>query len=97
MHIQQGVYTIESLNASAYSLTVVCKSKATSYDFRLAIKTMKSHLHGHEINRSEIWEGDIVPASEVEGAAQGRSKVEDDAGVQGGLDSGDDVTAVLGA
>ena len=60
LHVQQGVYTIESLNASAYSLTIVCRSSATSYDFRVAIRTMKAHLHGHELSPPEHWVGDDI-------------------------------------
>jgi hypothetical protein len=43
-HIQNGVYSIISLNASAYSLTVVCKSGAESEEFRKVLRSMREDL-----------------------------------------------------
>ncbi|KAK0103144.1 hypothetical protein ONS95_014944 [Cadophora gregata] len=41
-HVKDGLYTIESLNASTYSLTVVCSSSQSTADFHHTISTMRA-------------------------------------------------------
>jgi hypothetical protein len=45
-HIRDGVYSIVSVSASAYSFTIICDTKKTSAEFREALKQMREHLYG---------------------------------------------------
>jgi hypothetical protein len=44
VHIKEGLYSIDSLNASAYSLTVVVKSVGPQEEFRKKIREMRERL-----------------------------------------------------
>ncbi|KZL86429.1 hypothetical protein CI238_02652 [Colletotrichum incanum] len=73
---KSGVYSVVSLNASVYSLTVVCDSTATLSEFRQVIRTMRSELRGeNEPGPSQANEDAPKTTSEVEDAAQEQPKV----------------------
>jgi len=70
--VQQGIYSIVSLNASEYSITIVCKSTATLSDMDQAVQALQRHFHGDPDEVPDVTRAneDVLPAvSGVEGDA----------------------------
>ena len=44
IHIMDGLYTVSSLNASTYSLTIVCTSRQNAADFAKLVHALKAAL-----------------------------------------------------
>jgi len=68
--VKEGLYSIVSLNASAYSLTIMCKSTTTGEEIRQNIHTLRHNLHGDRDEEQELpnlSDGTIPAASEVTG------------------------------
>ena len=69
-HLQQEVYSITSLNATAYSVTVVCESTKTDAEMSQALFQLKSNLTSNQ-----------QPAPPLEGQAEHGNE---DKGAEGG-------------
>jgi len=81
-HIQQGIYSIVSLNASAYSLKIMCKSEQSLEEMLQSIQTLKVQLNedqDHEDETSPTHEDAPPVASGGEGgASSGPAGVEEE-------------------
>ena len=48
-HIRDGVYSIVSVSASAYSFTIICMTEKTQAEFNKALSQMRGNLYGHSV------------------------------------------------
>jgi hypothetical protein len=48
-HIRDGVYSIVSISASAYSFTIICMTEKTQAEFNEALSQMRGNLYGHSV------------------------------------------------
>ena len=82
LHIEQGIYSIVSLDASVYSLKIMCYSSKPWAEMRQALQTMHSNLDGEMADVPKCSRGNEVAlppaASNVEGSApSGNPSVEE--------------------